>query len=65
MIHPLFVYNLNMTTKGVELRNDGHETERFADALRKIVSVPKKDVDAQLEKERLERLKIREQKRKA
>lgn len=49
----------------IELINDGHETERFVDALRKIVSVSKKDVDAQMEKERTDRAKVREQKRKA
>ncbi len=54
-----------MPTKEVEFKNDGHETERFAEALRKIVSVPKEDVDAQIEKERLERAKLKEQKRKA
>lgn len=54
-----------MKIKDVEMKNDGQETERFADALRKIVSVPKVDVEAQLEKERLRRAKIKEQKRKA
>lgn len=59
------MYNHHMKTKEIEYKNDGQETERFADALRKIVSVPKKDVEAQLEKERIERSKIKAQKRKA
>lgn len=43
--------------------NDGRETERFADALRKITSVSKKEVEKQLEKERKERKKKKDSKR--
>lgn len=45
--------------------NDGKETERFTDTLRQLMSVPKKDVDKQIEKERQERQQGRDEKRKA
>ena len=53
-----------MRAKPFESINDGKETERFTDVLRKIVSVPKEDVDKQLEKERRERQRSRDRKRK-
>lgn len=48
--------------KSYEPIEDDRQTERFADALRKIVAVPKKDVDKQLEKERKERKERRKPK---
>ncbi len=37
--------------KPFELVNDGKQSERFADALQKIVKVPKAEVDRQLKLE--------------
>lgn len=34
------------------MKNDGHETERFVDLARKLVAVPKKEIDKRLEQER-------------
>lgn len=48
--------------KPYEPIEDGRQTERFVDALRKIVAVPKKDVDKQIEKERKEREKNKKRK---
>ena len=32
--------------KKLEMKNDGHDFERFNDLVRKVVSVPKKDIEA-------------------
>ena len=41
------------------------ETDRFVDAMRKIVSVPKKEVDRRLAEEKKRRDAAKDQKRKA
>ena len=40
----------------IELKSDGHDFERFNDLVRKVVSVPKKDIEARekAEKEKKE-----------
>ncbi|MGB7209423.1 MAG: hypothetical protein WBD27_12235 [Pyrinomonadaceae bacterium] len=41
--------------KKIEMKNDGGETERFVDLARKLVAVPKKEIDKRLEQERQEK----------
>ncbi len=51
-----------MKTK--EQEHLSNETKNFVDLARKLVAVPKKDIDARLEEERQEKAKRKEQKRK-
>ena len=38
--------------KKIELKNDGHDYERFEALVKKVVSVPKKEIDARAKAEK-------------
>lgn len=46
-----------------EINHDGHETERFVDLARKLVAVPKTEVDERIKKERQKKQKKKEAER--
>ena len=47
------------------MKHDGHETERFVDLARKLVAVPKKEIDRRLEAERQEKEAAKSEPKKA
>ena len=52
-------------TKEIEMINDGKQAERFVDLARKLVAVPKQDIDRRLEEERRQKDERKDAKRKA
>ena len=48
-----------MKHKPFEPINDGHETDRFIAFAKRVISVPKSEIDAQIEKERLAKEKAK------
>lgn len=43
------------TTKKIEMKNDGHETDRFLALAKKVISVPKAEIDKRLVEEQAEK----------
>jgi len=54
-----------MKTKEIEINHDGKEAERFVDLARRLVAVPKAELDKRLEADRQAKQERKDAKRKA